>query len=104
MANVVFLLLEVTSIKMKPKTRKLMEWLARNEMLLESQIVGSGLSKALDDALVQGWAEITAHPTVQRRQDSCHGRAHYNERAISSRTHWHQQTRQRQRNSSLRKV
>ncbi len=65
MPNGVFLLLEVTSIKMKPKTRKLMEWLARNDMLLESQIVGSGLSKALDDALVQGWAEITAHPTVK---------------------------------------
>lgn len=65
MPNVVFHLFEVMSKEMKSKTRKLMEWLATNDMLLESQIVGSGLSSALNDALAQGWVELTAHPTVK---------------------------------------
>ncbi|HYF34541.1 MAG TPA: hypothetical protein VD994_04565 [Prosthecobacter sp.] len=42
---------------MKPKVRRLLEWLDR-AALLESQIVGSGLSGALNEALVNGWVEL----------------------------------------------
>jgi hypothetical protein len=52
---------------MKPKVRKLIEWLARTSPLLESQIIGSGLSGALNDALRDRLADMGAHPTVKER-------------------------------------
>jgi hypothetical protein len=52
---------------MNPKVRKLLAWLERSSPLLESQIVGSGLSGALNDALRDGLADMGAHPTVQER-------------------------------------
>lgn len=51
---------------MKPKTRKLLEWLDSSQKL-ESQIVASGLSGALNDALAEGWCDMTGHPTVRER-------------------------------------
>ena len=39
--------------------QKLLGWLSRHEGLLESQIVASGLSKALNEAILRGWADIT---------------------------------------------
>ena len=44
---------------MKPQVRKLLEWFSGHEGVLESQIVASGLSKALNDALIAGYADIT---------------------------------------------
>ena len=36
-------------------------------MLLESQIVGSGLSAALNELLLTGDADMVGHPTVKSR-------------------------------------
>jgi hypothetical protein len=47
---------------MKPRVRKLLEWLDRSEPLLESQVVGAGLSNALNTALLDGLADMGAHP------------------------------------------
>jgi hypothetical protein len=52
---------------MKPKVRKLVEWLARTSPLLESQVVASGLSRALNEALLDGLATMGEHPTVKER-------------------------------------
>lgn len=49
------------------KTDKLLDCLRSvpSGMLLESQVTGSGLSKALNDLLVAGKVDLTAHPTVR---------------------------------------
>jgi len=46
---------------------KLLHWLGRVDggILLESQIVGSGLSSALDGLLRAGKVDLTSHPTVR---------------------------------------
>ena len=49
------------------KTDRLAEWLDSAGMLMESQIVGSGLSSALNELLRTGRADMTAHPTVKDR-------------------------------------
>ena len=55
---------------MKPRTRHLLEWLARSSApVLESQIMGASLSSALNDALRNGYADMVAHPTVTDRSD-----------------------------------
>jgi hypothetical protein len=46
---------------LKPKVRKLIEWLARTSPLLESQIIASGLSSALNEALRDGLADMGPH-------------------------------------------
>jgi hypothetical protein len=52
---------------MTPKEEKLLEWIKNTPsgMVLESQIVGSGLSKALNELLLKGLVELDAHPTVK---------------------------------------
>jgi hypothetical protein len=50
---------------MMMKHKKLLEWLGRTGMLLESQITGSGMSKALNDLLLEGKVDIVPHPTVK---------------------------------------
>jgi hypothetical protein len=47
------------------KENKLLEWLGRSSPLLESQVVGSGMSKALNALLLHGYADMEAHPTVK---------------------------------------
>jgi hypothetical protein len=47
--------------------RKLLQWLDQASPLLESQVVESGLSRALDKALMRGFAEMGAHPTARER-------------------------------------
>lgn len=51
------------------KREKLAEWLrtAPEGVLLESQVVGSGLSAALNELLREGQADIIEHPTVRER-------------------------------------
>ena len=49
------------------KKQKLLEWVTRAGPLLESQVVGSGMSKALNDLLLEGKVEMIAHPTVKER-------------------------------------
>lgn len=52
---------------MNTKEQKLLDWLGRVEgnMLLESQVVGSGLSAALNELLLAGKVTIEPHPTVR---------------------------------------
>lgn len=52
---------------MTAKQRKLLEWLGRvdGNILLETQVVGSGLDRALNELLRAGKVEMTAHPTVK---------------------------------------
>lgn len=50
---------------MNAKEAKLTEWLSRTGILLESQVVGSGLGNALNSLLARGAVEMTAHPTVK---------------------------------------
>jgi hypothetical protein len=53
---------------MTPKEAKLLEWVKRVPTgVLESQIVGSGLSKALDGLVRAGLVDIVGHPTVKDR-------------------------------------
>jgi hypothetical protein len=52
---------------MKPRTRNLLEWLDRTSPLLESQIVGSGLDSALNEALRSYLVDMGAHPTAKER-------------------------------------
>jgi hypothetical protein len=47
------------------KHKKLLEWLGRTGMLLESQVRGSGMSKAINDLLLEGKIDIVPHPTVK---------------------------------------
>jgi hypothetical protein len=47
--------------------KRLLEWLARASPVLESQIVSSGLSNALNGLLATGWADMIAHETVKDR-------------------------------------
>jgi hypothetical protein len=47
------------------KTDRLVEWVERTGCVLESQIVGSGMSHALNDALLAGRVDMAAHPTVR---------------------------------------
>lgn len=51
------------------KARKLLAWLKRSEggMLLESQIVASGLSRAIDELILARLVTLDAHPTVMER-------------------------------------
>jgi hypothetical protein len=52
---------------MKLTTRKLLEWLGRTSPLLETQIVASGSSGALNEALRYRLVDMRAHPTVRER-------------------------------------
>lgn len=47
------------------KSETLLGWVERTGMLLETQIVGSGLGPALNQLLLDGKVEMTAHPTVR---------------------------------------
>jgi hypothetical protein len=47
---------------MKLRTRKLLEWLDRTSPLLETQIVASGSSGALNEALRYRLVDMGAHP------------------------------------------
>jgi hypothetical protein len=51
---------------MNRKTLRLYAWLKSVEgnMLLETQVTSSGLSKALDELLLAGVVTLVAHPTV----------------------------------------
>lgn len=50
------------------KEDKLLAWIARVPSgVLETQIVGSGYSKTLNNLLVAGKVDLTAHPTVKDR-------------------------------------
>jgi hypothetical protein len=49
---------------MTPKERRLLEWLLRSSVL-ESQIVASGLSAALNSLLRSGFADIIADHSVK---------------------------------------
>ena len=53
---------------MNAKERKLLEWANNQESILEIQVTGSGLSKALNELLILGYVTITAHPTVKNAQ------------------------------------
>jgi hypothetical protein len=53
---------------MKLRTRKLLEWLDRTSPLLETQIVASGSSGALNEALRYRLVDMGAHPTVRERR------------------------------------
>ncbi|BCB21994.1 hypothetical protein [Bosea sp. ANAM02] len=44
--------------------RKLLEWCART-LVLESQVVASGLSRALNELLLKGAVRLVDHPTVR---------------------------------------
>lgn len=44
--------------------RKLLEWCART-LVLESQVVASGLSRALNELLIKGAVRLVDHPTVR---------------------------------------
>lgn len=54
---------------MTPKAQKLLEWLQRVDggMLLESQVVSAGMSRAINDLILAGLATMDAHPTVRER-------------------------------------
>jgi hypothetical protein len=54
---------------MNAKEQKLMDWLARSEtgVLLESQVVSSGLNAALNSLLMAGKVTMMEHPTVRER-------------------------------------
>lgn len=52
------------------RTERLLEWIGRAGMLLESQIVAAGMSSALNALLRDRKAEIVAHPTVRERSGS----------------------------------
>jgi hypothetical protein len=56
-------------MKLGPKEKRLLDWLERTEgrTLLESQVVASGLEKALVNLLLAGLADMDAHPTVKDR-------------------------------------
>ena len=47
------------------KKQKLLEWVERAEILTEAQIVGSGMSRTLDELLLEGKLDIIPHPTVR---------------------------------------
>lgn len=49
------------------KKEKLLDWVTRSGPLLESQIVGSGMSKALNDLLMERKVTMIPHPTVNDR-------------------------------------
>ena len=44
--------------------RKLLEWCSRT-LVLESQVVASGLSRALNELLLKGAVRMVDHPTVR---------------------------------------
>ena len=56
---------------MTPKARKLLEWLRRTDsgMLLETQVVGSGMSRAIDELILARLVTLEDHPTVMERTD-----------------------------------
>lgn len=49
------------------KEKKLLDWLSRSSPLLESQVVCSGMSKALNVLLLHGYADMGEHPTVKEQ-------------------------------------
>lgn len=49
------------------KEQRLLEWLNNVPVLLETQVVGSGLNAALNKLLRMGKVEMCAHPTVKER-------------------------------------
>jgi len=53
------------------KPRKLLEWLQRSEggILLESQVVASGMSRAIDELILARLVTMEAHPTVLERTE-----------------------------------
>ena len=54
---------------MNAKEKRLLEWLQTTPSgtLLESQVVGSGLSGALNSLLLAGKVDMAEHPTVRER-------------------------------------
>lgn len=54
---------------MNAKEKRLLEWLqsVQGGTLLESQVVGSGLSGALNSLLLAGKVDMAEHPTVRER-------------------------------------
>lgn len=56
----------MSRVKLTKKQARLLDWLASG-MLLESQIVGSGLARALNECLIHGLVDMVAHPTVKER-------------------------------------
>jgi hypothetical protein len=54
---------------MNAKEQKLLEWLRRSQdgMLLESQVVASGMSRTINDLILKGLVTIDAHPSVFER-------------------------------------
>lgn len=58
---------------MTRKAKRLLEWLERapGGVLLESQVVGSGLSNALNELIRAGLARCDAHPTVTEGAPAC---------------------------------
>jgi hypothetical protein len=59
---------DLTPKPLGAKARKLLEWLLRTDgMLLESQVVASGMSRAIDDLILARLVTLEAHPTVKER-------------------------------------
>jgi hypothetical protein len=54
---------------MTPKEQKLYDWVKRTGMVLEKQVVGSGLDHQLNSLLRSGHLDIVAHPTVLAHRD-----------------------------------
>ena len=47
------------------KKDRLLDWVTRSGPLLESQVVGSGMSKELNALILEGKLVMIAHPTVK---------------------------------------
>lgn len=60
---------EPTVRPLAAKARKLLEWLKRVDggTLLESQVVASGMSRAIDELILARLVTLDAHPTVKER-------------------------------------
>lgn len=54
---------------MTPRHKKIIEWIGGSQsgMILESQIAASGLGRALNTLLMDGFVDIVPHPTVTER-------------------------------------
>jgi hypothetical protein len=52
---------------MTPREKKLLDWVTRKQPVLEVQVVGSGLSGALNGLLRAGLVTLADHPTVKGR-------------------------------------
>ena len=52
---------------MSPKAKRLLEWVERTGSVLESQVVGSGMSAALNELLLLKKVDMAPHPTVREK-------------------------------------